>query len=834
MKLKSALLPCVGACARFRPPRALLLLALLTRYSVAVVLLLAGPRVLASGPSEVRVREDFSGGWLFARQHKGTGELGSFDRQTAGASKTETRFRGAAEPGYDDSSWEEVDLPHTWNAHDVSDEKAGYWRGIGWYRKHFRLDPKFAGKKFCLEFDGANAVAEAWLNGKYLGRHLGGYTPFSWEITPRTGALENVLTVKVDNLFRDTVPPTVKSDYNFYGGLHRKVWLRITGPVFVADVFWRTPHVSATTAEVEFHTQITNQSAGLMAFDLLQEVLDANGKLAWPSVTTHVKVQAGQTADFLQSSKELDRPQLWSPETPYLYHIRTTLKQDGRVLDSTEVPLGFRWFRFDPQDGFFLNGKRVQVRGTNWHETYPGMGSAMPDSRIVKDVEMVHQMGANFWRTSHYPHAPASLDASDRIGLLVWEELPINKEIGDPEAYIGNASRMAVEMIKRDRNHPSVVLWGFAGEVNAPKRVSLKVIDAISKLYRQLDPTRKVAMHAPRGEDVEALVDVSGAGAGSETDEKHIKYPDRSYMESEYTVARIERGRYGGGPESEELGIELHERYLKELNLRRWMAGGNIWNQIDYDGETYDSVVPHMVSFGVVDIWRIPKEVYYFYQSQWTDTPMVHIVGHWAWPGEEGKIKNVIVCSNVEQVELFLNGQSLGTKTDSPVPGVTHPLRVWQVPFQPGTLKAVATAKSGGKTINYEIRTAGPAVRILLETDSAHLTSGDRDSLAYITASVVDESGTVVQGAHPVITFTSYGPGRLLEQTWLGHGTGLTWNAVDGKTRVAFQATSRSGEATISAYSPGLQTGRTSVTVTAPGKPDEMNYKERFDHDELP
>ncbi|MBI3644638.1 MAG: DUF4982 domain-containing protein, partial [Acidobacteriales bacterium] len=441
----------------------------------------------------------------------------------------------------------------------------------------------------------------------------------------------------------------------------------------------------------------------------------------------------------------------------------------------------------------------------------------------------------NLWRTSHYPHDVATIEASDRLGLMVWEELPINKEIGDPGEYIANVSNMAREMIKRDRNHPSVILWGIAGEINASKSVSRRVVETVSKLYRELDPSRPVGMHEPRGEEIEALVDVAGLGGGvsAAADQKHASNPGRSYMVSEYSAAgSIGRGLYGMGPESEDRALILHEKYLSELNQRPWLAGGAIWDQFDYDGETYDTVMPHVVSFGVADTWRIPKEVYYFYQSQWTQKPIVHVVGHWTWPGEEGKSREVKVYSNADEVELFLNGKSLGVKAEAGDPGLRHPPRVWQVPYQPGTLRAVA--KTGGKEISDERRTAGPAYRILLEADTQHVTSGDPESLAYITASVVDEAGVIVPGAHPAISFTSNGPGRLLEQTWLGHGTGLTWDAVDGKTRVAFRSTPRSGEATISAYSPGLRMGRIAIEVTAPGKPDEMNYKERFKEDELP
>jgi beta-galactosidase len=789
----------------------------------------AGAQAVPAGSPQPRIRQNLNAGWLFERQDHGTGELGSFDRDIAEASKIEPRFKDASTVAYDDSSWSPIDLPHTWNAHDVSDEQPGYWRGIGWYRKHFRVDPKYAGKRIVLEFEGANQTAEVWLNGKYLGKHKGGYTPFAFQIAPQFDQ-DNVLTVKVDNLYDPTVPPTVKTDYSFYGGIYRSVSLLITATTYVSDMYWTTPSVSRSTAQADFHSEVKNDSDHAMQLTLTQEIVDPQGKVI-DTVSTPVTVEGEHAKSIVQSSGTLNNPQLWSPETPNLYHIRTSLKEGTQLLDLCENPLGFRWYRFDPQQGFFLNGSRLEIHGTNMHQSYPGMGNAVPKSRLVKDVEVAHDMGVNFWRTSHYPHNIAMMDASDRLGMMVWEELPINKEIGNTEQYIANVSNMAREMIQRDRNHPSVLLWGIAGEINAPTAVSRQVVGTITSLYHQLDSTRPVVMHAPRGEEIASLVDIVGESPSAETDQEHLQHPQRPYMTGEYSAALIERGRYGAGPYSEENGLANHEKYLRMLNQRTWMAGGCIWNEFDYDGETYDPVVPHMVSFGMTDIWRIPKEAYYFYQSQWSPTPMVHIVGHWTFPGEEGKMRTVQILSNQKTVELFLNGKSMGSKVDATDTGLPHPPRIWTIPYEAGSLTAVA--KTGNSEIKDEQRTAGPAYKIVLESDASVLTSGNPESLAYITASVADQSGTIVPGSHPAITFTSYGPGKLLEQTWLGHGTGLTWNAVDGRTRVAFRSTPRSGRAVISAYSPGLLTGRVSVTVTGPGKHDEMNYIDLDRNDEL-
>ena len=777
-----------------------------------------------------RRRENFNRDWRFARQAQGTGALGSFDRANGEAAKIEPRFRNAHQPEYDDSDWQAINLPHTWNRFDSRDEAPGYWRGIGWYRKHFRLPSRDSGRRVFLEFEGASSVAEFWLNGERVGEHKGGYTSFEFDVTgyAKFGESENVLTVKVDNLFRATLPPTVKTDYTFYGGIYRDVWLRITHPTYISEVIWLTPSVSESAAALQIRSRLVNETPQARELTLEQEVLNPQGEVI-KSLSVSARIPPRQRIEITQDAV-VENPLLWSPDTPSVYRLRSSLRAGSDLIDAAENPLGFRWFKFDPQRGFFLNGKRVQVQGTNWHQVYPGMGNALPNSRHALDMEILRAMGVNFWRTSHYPHDPATMEASDRLGLMVWEELPVNKEIGDPREYTANVLVMAEEMVRRDRDHPCIITWSIAGEVNASAKVSQEVIGAVAARYRQLDPSRPVAMHEPRGEEMEALVDVVGHGVGKETDSLHQRFPLRPYLVAEYSASTMGRGIYGGGPDSEELACENHEKYLRELHRRPWMAGGMIWHQFDYEGETYDTVIPHIVAFGMGDVYRIPKDVYYFYQSQWTAKPMVHILGHWTWPAAEGTARSVKVFSNAAEVELILNGRSLGAKQDSPDGELPHPPRVWTVPYQPGTL--VAVARHAGKEIREERRTAGAPHHLVLDADKRELESGNLESLAYITARVVDGNGVVVPSASCPVTFTSDGPGELLRQSSLGHGTGWTLDTVAGLTQMAFRATGRTGHATISAYSSGLRMGRIEISVQAPGKPDEMEYKERFDNDE--
>jgi beta-galactosidase len=366
-------------------------------------------------------------------------------------------------------------------------------------------------------------------------------------------------------------------------------------------------------------------------------------------------------------------------------------------------------------------------------------------------------------------------------------------------------------------------MYGFCGEIDAPDDVATRVVTTVVRKYRQLDPTRIVTMHDPRVEAIKEMVDVVGLYSTWEDDDRdHRLHPERKYMIEEYTAAGMGRGIYGMGPESEDLGCVLHEEFLTQVNLRPWIAGSTLWHQFDYDGEEYDPVIPHLVTFGMADAWRIPKDVFYFYRSQWSSKPTLRICGHWTWPGDVGKRKSVKVYSNAAEVELFLNEQSLGVKKEGKNAGLLHPPRVWVVPYQAGTLKAVA--HFAGEPFTDARKTAGPPARIVLESDVPKVDAGDRESLAYITAKVVDKEGALVPSASNAITFNCYGPGELLPQTWAGHATGFTWDAVAGTTRIAMRATSRVGRVRISAYCPGLALGRAEVQVIAKGKRDEMEY----------
>jgi beta-galactosidase len=782
----------------------------------------------ASESSTPRRRENFNSGWLFRRQAHGGGALGSFDRNSKMGSEIEPEFLQATQDNFSDSTWEPVSLPHTWNAHDGSDEIAGYFRGIGWYRKHFLLGEELRGKRIFLEFEGVNQVSEFWLNGTRLGEHKGGYTSFEWDVTrpAQLGPMGNVLTVKVNNLYDPDIAPTIKTDLTFYGGIYRDAWLRVCEAFYLSELYWRTPSVRDSSADVDVYAVIGNPDRRTGNFKILHEVVDTDGSVVGTASSAVDGVAVNQ-GGLTQQRIRVSNPRLWSPDSPNLYRIRASLLEGQHVWDSLEIPLGLRWFGFEADKGFFLNGKRLQLQGTTWHQSYPGMGDALPNSRHSADMSGIREMGCNFFRTSHYPHDPAVIEACDRLGILVLEELFVGEEVENTPEYFEIQAQASKEMIERDRNNPSVILWGLSGEVDDAEQ-SVDVVRKILQKYRELDPSRLVTMHDPRAEEVKEVLDVVGLyGTFERDDQDHRKYPSRKYLIEEYSAAEIGRGVYGIGPGSEDLGCASHEKFLSEVNQRPWIAGSVLWHQLDYDGEEYDSIVPHVLAFGMADSWRIPKDVYYFYQSQWSGKQMVHICGHWTWPDEVGKKKSVKVYSNCPQVELRLNGQSLGTKENEKHGGLAHPPRVWEMPYEAGTLEAVG--RSGSQPVVDRRKTAGPPAGIVLHSDVDHIASADRESLAYITAWVVDQEGTVVPNAYNTISFTWYGPGELLPQTWAGFPTGLTWNAVAGMTVVVLRATDRVGRCRVTAYSPGLSLGRVEIAVAAKGKRDEMEYRSGAD-----
>lgn len=631
-----------------------------------------------------------------------------------------------------DATWESVTLPHTWNATDIFDNRnindgldiySSYWRGIGWYRKQFTVDKTYSGKKLFIEFEAANQVADVWLNGVYLGQHIGGYLGFQFDVTKYVHFDKpNLLAVKVDNRYNYDIPPHC-ADFNMMGGLTRDVWLRVTERVYVVSTFVTTSEVSHEAATVKVATEVRNDADVTKDLALVTNVVNADGFIV-ASMKSTQRIERGATHTFAQQSNPIAYPRLWSPEEPNLYTVYSHLYDGENLVDEFPSPLGFRWFEFDAQKGFFLNGEYLKLRGANLHQDQFAMGSAVPDSLRLRDLLLLKKMGINFIRLAHYPHDRVMLDECDRLGIIIWQEIPYVNTVGR-EKFIENAENMMREMIRRDRNHPSVVFWGIANETAEPYLARTEVpyirkaLQALNDVAHQEDPTRLTVQAHNKLIDssLVEITDVIGRNRyygwyegtiedfGKAMDQEHKERPHWKILISEYG-ADAKRGFHVGNPEqfdfSETYQLLFHEGYLKQINERPWIAGGAIWNGCDFASQNKMGNIPRINEKGMLDYKRRPKDAYYFYQSQWSSEPMVYIVSH-TWThrsGPKGQAQTVRVFSNCATVELFHNSLSLGKQVGKKFQ--------WSVPFVEGgnSLKAVATHSEGvvtdGMTVYFE------------------------------------------------------------------------------------------------------------------------------------
>ena len=654
-----------------------------------------------SGESAARIRQDLSDSWQFLLA------------DNAGMENSDYGGR-----------WTTVVLPHTWNASDTFDDVPGYHRGAAWYRRDFEVPAAWRGKRIVLRFEAAAQVATVWVNNILVGEHKGAFTPFEFDITDLARPGErSFAAVRVDNRWRRDIPP-YDMDFNMMGGLPREAYLIALDPVHIVSTRVTTPRVSKEEGLAAFEVEVRNQSAEAREVEAVTQLLDPAGRPAG-SVRTRASIPAGATRVLRQQAEPVRNPSLWSPARPQLYRVEFELRENGRAIDEDTSPLGFRWYRFDPNAGFFLNGEPLKLRGVNRHDDYPGLGWALPPSRHAADIRLIKQMGANFLRPAHYAQHPSVLEACDRLGLLVWEEVPLDGEGEQMAPYTGargfreTVKQMLRETIRRDRNHPSIILWSVGNEnLNGATEEEWRTVADIERelaaLAKQEDPTRPTAVAINRFDRADRVglfdaVDVAGCniyqgwyGGKSEDfapiiDEIHRKHPNRPLIISEYG-AGMELGRHTDTPRrydfSEEWGCLFHETYLREIDARRFIAGSLLWNVFDFGAEKrVVQSIPHLNQKGIYDYYRRPKDVYYLYRSRWTGDPMVYIVSH-TWTtrqGNPGEEKAVKVYSNCESVELFVNGKSAGRK-----PGGAP---VWQVAFASGENALRAVGRKGSQEV---------------------------------------------------------------------------------------------------------------------------------------
>jgi beta-galactosidase len=682
------------------------------------------------------------------------------------------QFAGSDAPGAeklaapDAALWRPVDLPHTWNARDAFDDEPGYRRGAGWYRKELRLAADLKGRRIYLFFEGANQVADVFVNEKPVGRHVGGYTAFAFDVTDQLKFDgPNLVAVRVDNSFDADIPP-LTADFNFYGGIYRDVWLIATDEVHleVADhaapgVRVSTPQVSEKSATVAVAGTVVNAGSQTRKIEVVNAIVDAAGREVSSSNST-LEIKPRGKADFAQTARPLADPRLWSPESPYLYEVRTTLRENGRVLDRVASPLGLRWFAYDGEKGFALNGRPIKLRGTNRHQDYEGLGNAVPDAIHVRDMELIKATGYNFVRLAHYPQDPAVLAAADRLGLLLWEEIPIVNYVTVSDAFNENSARMLREMIRQHRNHPSVLMWGYMNEIflRVPKenealikKETVKLARALDALAKTEDPTRPtaIAFHGNdvyNGEGMGEIADIVGWNLysgwysrvfedfGKFLDDQHRRYPKRTLIVSEYgansdlRLHSLAPRRFDSTAEYQRM---FHESYLEQINRRPFVAGMAIWNEFDFGSETRGENLPHVNNKGMFTFDRRPKDVHYFYRANYSPEPVLHIAAT-DWPQRAGTTldpQRIDVYSNLDEVELFLNGASLGKKRPNELKKAS-----WELAFRDGVNYLSAEGARGGVR-----RTDAAEVRYrLVRVDSPEIAVNVGSNAQY-----VDEAGTV-------------------------------------------------------------------------------------------
>jgi beta-galactosidase len=771
-----------------------------------------------------------------------------------------------AQSGFDDSQWRLLNLPHDWGIEGPFKQSLSGgtgrlpWFGVAWYRKHLDIPAADAGKKIYLDVDGAMSYATVWLNGKFVGGWPYGYSSWRVDLTPCVNfGGENVIAIRLNN-------PSDSSRWYPGGGIYRNVWLVKTEPVHVAHwgTYITTPLVGPATAVVRVNTKVENESTNDAALRVETKLypLGTDGKRAAQAVGDYSRtmtIPAGTNATN-QCEIRVTNPKLWSIEQPNLYVAVTTLTRDGKLVDEVENNFGIRTIEFTATGGFLLNGKRVPINGVCDHHDLGALGAAINTSALARQVTILKAMGCNAIRTSHNMPAPELLDLCDRMGMLVMDESFDCWESGKTRndySLIFDAwhERDWRAELRRDRNHPSIVLWSIGNEVGEQGRPAKFWIAAeLTRIAHQEDPTRPTTS---ANSDTQAGYngfltneDVFGYNyKPGEYGRVHQANPAKPLFGSETASCVSSRGEYffptnistpaglanfnnknNGRANYQVSDYDLYapswatppDWEFKGQEQYPFVAGEFVWTGFDYLGEPTpygNRNDPARSSyFGIVDLAGFPKDRYYIYQAHWRpDFPMAHILPHWNWPERAGQITPVHVFTSGDSAELFLNGKSLGRKTKGPF---EYRLEWNDVKYKPGTLKVVAY-KNGKPWATDVMKTAGPAAKLTLKADRANIAADGQD-LSFITVTVADKHGLLLPRSKNHIKFSVEGPGEIVA-TDNGDATSFEsfqapeHSAYNGLALVIVRAKAgQPGTFTVKAEADGLKTG--TVRVASKGK----------------
>ncbi|MGZ3754902.1 MAG: beta-galactosidase GalA [Mucilaginibacter sp.] len=710
-------------------------------------------------------------GWRFALGHaydpakdfnNGTSSFSYFAKTGYGD--------GAASPEFDDRTWLKIDLPHDWAVEQPFDSKGSGSHGyraigrnfpeasVGWYRKTITIPQSDLGKHISIAFDGVYRNSVVWVNGHYLGTEPSGYTGFEYDISEYLNyGGENVIAVRAD--------VTMEEGWFYEGaGIYRHVWLNKTNPLHVApNGTFVTTRLKPESADVTTTATVTNTDKQTRNFTVIETIINAEGKTVGSGAIYHLSLKPFTSQD-VQNTISVNHPQLWSLENPYLHQLITRIEENGQVVDQYTTNFGIRSIRFDANEGFFLNGKRVEIKGTNNHQDHAGVGIALPDDLQDFRIRTLKGMGCNAYRCSHNPPTPELLDACDRLGMLVIDE---NRLMGVAATELNYLKRMII----RDRNHPSIISWSIGNEEWSIEGniQGARIAATMQTFAKSIDSTRYItaAISGGIGSGISTVIDLLGYNyvATKNTDEQHQKYPAQFSWGTEEGSTVASRGIYVDDMAGHQLAaydrkqnnffLSLEDGW-KHYAARPYLAGMFIWTGFDYRGEPTPFGWPSVGSyFGMVDACGFPKDDYYYLKSWWTDQPVLHLLPHWNWRGKEGQEITVWAHTNCDEVELFLNKKSLGKKTVEPNGHLE-----WKVNYQPGTLEAVGY-KKGKKNVVDVVKTTEEPSHIQLIADKTTI-AANRHSLAMVTVQVNDKNNLRVPIATNEITFKLTGPGKII------------------------------------------------------------------------
>lgn len=776
---------------------------------------------------------------------------------------------------FDDSEWTKVKLPHDWAIADPfqkgwnSEVSGGMGRlpvnGVAWYRKKLEIPASDAGKMIYLDIDGAMSYAMVWLNGILIGGWPYGYNSWRLDLTPHIKFDgKNQLSIRIDN-------PNYSARWYPGAGLYRNVWLVKTNSVHIAHwgTYITTDDVSEQSAKVNIEIKIENNTSKSTNIEALSEIFALNknneisSELVAQFTSEKVNINANSIGE-IKASTQIENPRLWGPlptQLPNRYVAVTTLKQNGKTIDSYKTNFGIRKLEFKPNEGVFVNNEHIQLKGVNQHHDLGALGTAFNVRAAERQLEILRQMGCNAIRMAHNPPASELLELTDKMGFLVIDEIfdSWERKKTDHDFHLifpDWAEPDTRAFIRRDRNHPSIIMWSYGNEVGEQYtgKAGAAIAQRLYDIVKEEDPTRhttlgmnfaKPYMELPKIPDIIGL-NYQGEGIRQDamfenTDRIrtkpqyvpfHEKYPNKIIYSSETASAFSSRGFYtfpvtdaissiardGRGGDSKAAHISSYELYAVDfgsstdkvfgmIERHPFVAGEFVWTGWDYLGEPTPYYQAHSSYNGIIDLAGFPKNRYYLYQSHWCpNTPMVHILPHWNWPERLGKITPVHVFTSGDEVELFLNGNSLGKKEKGKY---EYRLRWDDVLYEPGELKAVVY-KNGKAWIEKVIKTTGKTSQLIATADRAEIAADGKD-LSFITVQISDTEGLLVPRSNNLIEFSIDGPGEIVatdngDQTDMRTFASHKRNAFNGLALVIVRSkTDKAGSFNVIAKSDGIQ-----------------------------